>query len=182
MAWFKKKEDGDEENDLPELPELPEIDSIMPQERKEKPSSSQLASMGEPVVKSLPASESSFKPSYLPQKAPPEVKRSIEMPKKMPDKNQIKAGKDIFKAEKEQPLPPSFKKNEPIFVRIDKFETALESIKNIKKKVDDMESLLTNLRQVNAKEDLELSEWEKEINAIKTKIDSIDANLFSKLG
>jgi len=178
MAWFRKKEEEDES-----LPELPEIDSVMPaQQKKEKnylpsfPSSS--GKMTEEITKeSLDMQQ--FKPAISLPKMEPEIKRSVEMHRKFSDTPRSSPGKQIAKS----PIPSAvLKKNEPIFVRIDKFESALEGIKDIKKKIDEMESLLTSLRQVNAKEDLELSAWEKEINSIKSRIDSIDANLFGKLG
>ncbi len=178
MVWFRKKEEEDEG-----LPELPEIDSVMPaQQKKERsylpsfPSSS--GKMTEEITKSS-LDMQQFRPAITPSKIEPEIKRSVEMPRKFSEKARNPSSRQMVK---EPILPQVLKKNEPIFVRIDKFESALESIKDIKKKIDEMESLLTNLRQVNAKEDLELSAWEKEINSIKSRIDSIDANLFGKLG
>ena len=161
-------------------------------------------------MKSSSSFENSFKPAQSLPKEQTEMKRSVEiMPKKMPDKIFVKpiprepARESIRVPVREQTrefsreLPRETSTNpwnvptsgvkksvvngEPIFVRIDKFEFALENIRGIRKKIDEMESLLTNLRQVNAKEDMELSEWEREINAIKEKIYSIDSNLFGKL-
>jgi hypothetical protein len=205
MGWFKKK--SEEESILPELPELPSLDSAPSAETKNrslpsldsspepKPLSS-LPSLSKPIPitpKEEPKQFSSSnhpaitqKSTYIPNhssSSSSELKRSVEMSKKMLEKPMPfrPQPREFPKDKKEPTLPPAFKKNEPIFVRIDKFELALESIKDIKKKIEEMESLLTNLRQVNAKEDLELSEWEKEINAIKGRIDSVDSELFGKL-
>ncbi len=180
MAWFKKRED----EELSELPELPELESVMP--KTEKMEKSYLPSLPPPSSQMMSASvvKDTMNIGFKPLAAPKEdasFKRSIEISSQSLQKFPQKAMRST-PVLKEPSLPAGLKKNEPIFVRIDKFESALEGIKNIKKKVDEMESLLTNLRQVNAKEDLELSEWEREISEIKAKIESIDADLFGKLG
>ena len=78
---------------------------------------------------------------------------------------------------------PSFKKNDkkPIFIRIDKFEKALENFQTIKDQVREMASLLTEIKEKRAKEDAELNEWEHELDKIKAKIMSIDSALFEKV-
>lgn len=176
MGWFKKKEVAEEE--LPELPELPDIESVLPRIEKKE---SQIPQFSRPRTEMIKGDREISLSPLPPIHRDLEMKRSIEMPKKSEFLPQMM--KSSPKESKKETLPTTtIKKNEPIFVRIDKFELALENIKNIKKKVEEMESLLTNLRQVNAKEDLELSEWEREIHGIKSKIESIDTNLFSKLG
>mgnify|MGYP001614977639 CR=1 FL=1 len=70
---------------------------------------------------------------------------------------------------------------EPVFVRIDKFEEAISSFHEIKKKVSEIEHLLKTVKEVKAKEESELGEWEFELQKIKSKIEGIDKSLFSEL-
>lgn len=78
--------------------------------------------------------------------------------------------------------PSSSEKAEPIFVRIDKFQNAIKSFSEIKKQLDEIGRFLDDIKQVRAREDQELGEWEREIMDIKSKLDSIDRGVFSKLG
>jgi hypothetical protein len=73
------------------------------------------------------------------------------------------------------------KKAEPVYVRLDKFEETVEIFEEIKKKIKDMEEVLQKTREIKQKEEDELIEWEREIQIIKTRIDSIDKNIFNKL-
>ncbi len=73
------------------------------------------------------------------------------------------------------------KKIGPVFVRIDKFENAISSFHEIKKKVVEIESLLKTVKDIRSKEETELSEWEAELQDMKSKIENIDKNLFSGL-
>jgi hypothetical protein len=73
------------------------------------------------------------------------------------------------------------KKAEPVFIRLDKFETTIEAFEEIKGKIIEIEDLLKKIKDVKSKEEEELVNWEKEIQIIKGKVDSIDKNIFSKL-
>jgi hypothetical protein len=76
---------------------------------------------------------------------------------------------------------PQEKKAEPVFIRLDKFETTIEAFEEIKAKIIEIEDLLKKIKEVKTKEEEELVSWEKEIQVIKTRIDSIDKNIFNKL-
>jgi hypothetical protein len=76
---------------------------------------------------------------------------------------------------------PATKKSEPIFIRLDKFESTVENFEEIKEKINEIEEVLQKTREIKAKEEEELSEWEKEIQIIKARLDSIDRNLLNKL-
>jgi hypothetical protein len=73
------------------------------------------------------------------------------------------------------------KEAEPIYVRLDKFEETIEIFEEIKNKIKDMEEVLQKTKEIKQKEEDELIEWEREIQIIKTRIDSIDKNIFNKL-
>ncbi len=76
----------------------------------------------------------------------------------------------------------SSKSNEPIYIRLDKFKSTIESFEDIKEKVEDIEKLLIKIKDIREQEDKELNEWELEIQMIKTRIDTVDKNIFDKLG
>jgi len=76
---------------------------------------------------------------------------------------------------------PPIKGVKPIYVRLDKFEASLDSFGEIKKKIIDMEEVLRKTREIKQKEEQELETWEREIQIIKSRIDSIDKTIFDKL-
>ena len=73
------------------------------------------------------------------------------------------------------------RKIEPVYIRIDKFKSAAQSFEEIKEKIAEIESLLSDIKEVKQKEEQELSEWEREVETIKARIEAIDNNIFSKL-
>jgi hypothetical protein len=73
-------------------------------------------------------------------------------------------------------------KQGPIFVRVDKYKSAVEKLQNIKQKIIEIEKLLSDVKELKSKEEFELGEWDKEIQSAKSKIDIVDKLLFSQLG
>lgn len=70
---------------------------------------------------------------------------------------------------------------EPIFIRIDKFEEALKIFSNIKKKLSEIEKTLEEIKKVREKEDNELHVWENEIKLMKGHIEKVYRDIFSKI-
>jgi len=70
---------------------------------------------------------------------------------------------------------------DPVFIRLDKFETSLEALEEIKDRIVDIEGILAKTKDIREKEDKEIEEWEREIQIIKSKIEAIDKSVFSKL-
>ncbi len=70
---------------------------------------------------------------------------------------------------------------EPVFVRIDKFEDALQMFNETKKKIMEIERTIDEIRKVKEKEDKELQSWEVEVRSMKDQIEKIDFNIFSKI-
>ncbi|MCK5605767.1 hypothetical protein KAR91_27980, partial [Candidatus Pacearchaeota archaeon] len=71
--------------------------------------------------------------------------------------------------------------NEPVFIRIDKFEEALKIFRQTKEKAEEIEKMLYDIKKIKEEEDKELNFWENEAQAIKEQIEKIDSKLFSKL-
>lgn len=74
----------------------------------------------------------------------------------------------------------SVKNAEPIYVRLDKFETSLQAIGEIKRKIAEVEGILKKTKEIKQKEEQELEAWEKEVHIIKSRIDAIDKDIFNK--
>jgi len=81
----------------------------------------------------------------------------------------------------EMPIKRYSKKTEPIYVRLDKFETTVQSFEEIKNKIFEIEKLLSKIKEIKVQEERELNEWEIEVRAIRARIDSIDKDVFGKL-
>ena len=71
--------------------------------------------------------------------------------------------------------------DEPIFVRIDKFEESLETFKTIKDEIAKIDKMLTNTKEIKKQEQKELEDWEEQLKSIKNRIEEIDRDIFSKV-
>jgi len=131
----------------------------------------------------------------LPKKGLPELPRGEEVLPKLPTGPPLGKPKTIEMEEWKpkqtiqplptmQTLPPTgnpVKKStgaKQIFVKLEKFQSASNSLEIVKEKLDDIDELLRTIREVKMKEDQELSSWEKEIEAIKARINSVASEIF----
>ena len=65
-----------------------------------------------------------------------------------------------------------------IFVKIDKYKEAIDTLEIIKEKLKTAQAVLNELRELKRKEEAELEEWQNSINDIKEKLTLVDNNLF----
>lgn len=70
------------------------------------------------------------------------------------------------------------KKTGPIFIKIDKYDEAVDHINSIKDKINEIESIVENLKKMKRDEDNALDEWKSSLNEIKEKLMMIDKSLF----
>lgn len=68
--------------------------------------------------------------------------------------------------------------NKPIFVKLDKFKEAKESLDKISEKLGEVDELLKLIKDVKDKEAREVGEWEREIEKIKSRIVMINSDIF----
>ena len=68
--------------------------------------------------------------------------------------------------------------NKPVFVRLDKFNDAKNSLDIIKEKIGNIDELLRTIKEAKIKEEHELASWEKEIESVKARINSIATEIF----
>ena len=205
MGWFKKrgnkKQDSEEDNleQLPDLPSsgLPEIPSFedfnpevkskftkpFPKETKELTPSMQVNPPNPPILPSLPQSSikqdfNSFEPDFSEQKVFPPPNPRLPKPARIikPDERRTFEISDW-----KTPIERKTKKSRALFIKIDQFDQAVQSFEQIKEKLSEIESSLSKIKQIKSKEDEELKEWERELQMIKARIDSIDSSIFNKI-
>ena len=73
------------------------------------------------------------------------------------------------------------KANAPVFIRIDKFQESLAAFESTKEKLKEIEKLLVHIKKEREDEEKELIDWETEIQSIKTKIEKVNQDIFSKI-
>lgn len=180
MGFFNKTETKRAElPELPGMPKLPELPPLPNQEIKRDmpmPLVSQNNMQSYPEFQKTPttptnqvglqAIKNSVIDSYEVHQVEPTEKRTIELsdnPTYTP--SQIK--RSISK--------------EPLFIKIDRFQDAVEKFEEVKKKVKDIEESLGKIKDIKENEEEELKAWEEEIKLIKDKVANIDTTLFSKI-
>ena len=69
----------------------------------------------------------------------------------------------------------------PVFIRIDKFQESLRAFEKAREKIREIEKLLGNVQKLKEEEERELGEWESELQAIKSGIEKINEDIFSRI-
>ena len=191
MSWFgnedKTKEMPESAPSLLQLPRLPELPAL-PSMRE--PSNEPL-----PQLPSYPSgatgdkfSQNSIKHAVSGEKEgdkaeanEPEVETQ-EMPE--PQSNyreydEIPEGYHVI--EENTKTQRATKGDEPVFIRLDKFEDAMKVFDDTKHKINEIEKLLADTKKIKDAEEAELESWENEIRKIKSQIEKIDKDVFSKI-
>jgi hypothetical protein len=203
MGWFSKKENKTNVEQMPQLPELPDSPhtNILIHEGVNPPQIPSPIRIQQEDKISLPEyeppqrlvrkiSDEDFKPQYTePKPGMQKSKFSSDYPMpSIPDYTPIQKVENYpepkIKNESYKPLSESPrqqisqiktfpKKDESVFIRIDKFQVTIEAFRDISQKIREIEELLARTKEIKAREEKELEEWEREIEAIKLKLDSI---------
>lgn len=69
----------------------------------------------------------------------------------------------------------------PVFIRVDKFEGAIEIFNETRKKISEIEQVLDEIKRTKEKEDKELQSWEVEVKLMKDQIEKVNRDVFSKV-
>src|SRR3989344_5799942 len=168
MGFFNRKKDvksevGEFENQfegssgipsLPELPAMPALPNQMKRYSREDNMSTRVP-MSKPI-----------KPQFTKREDKSRTLEMSEFSRQIP--NQMM---DIDRV----------RRAEPLFIRLDTFESALSSFNEIKLRTHEIETLVRNIKEVKIKEEKELNEWEREIQTIKTRLEQIDKEIFEKI-
>ena len=196
MGLFKKKEaEKNQIPRLPELPKLPELPGFKSSQISSPPKSvSQLpsfpkSSLGEKF------SQNTIKHAISGKKEGEEVFNADDfaeedyndmqmMPKPLNNLSfgeEQKIGNPMRTRTKPFNQASSLEKAEPIFIRIDKFEEALDVFKKVQGQISEIEKDLSHLKKIKEEETKELDSWEKEVQEIKSQVEKIDSEIFSKV-
>jgi len=206
MALFKKnkKEESSYPSGLPELPKLPELPPAAP-----RPNPSTIPKPNAlPRFPSSPTgnrfSQNTIKDAVSGEKggdAVDEFEKEIQKMPRFPDKSMAKEPRaPRGDEEDEEEMTPSAPQNpemiitprtsrvssvsqreEPVFIRLDKFEESLDTFEKIKKQLSGADKLLNEIKDVKDREDKELAEWQSKLEAMKNQIEKIDKDIFSKV-
>jgi len=202
MGLFNKKK---EESSYPGLPELPKLPELPPMRQVQKS-----GSVSKPnALPRFPSnslgnkfSQNTIKDAVSGEKedddAVDEFEDEIQKMPRLPDKSMANAP-PAAEAENEEELPAAPKpmqntmapgisrisaasqKDEPVFIRLDKFEESMDTFDKIKKQLSGTEKLLNEIKSVKEREDKELQEWQSRMEAMKNQIEKIDKDIFSKV-
>ncbi len=194
MGLFSKKEEVPE---IPAAPSLPEMPARVPELKKALPGLPSFPenksnnNLNQEIVKSAVNDTSEVNevsvevPTDLHFKEvheegsliPPKPSSSIP---KLPEQPPIVEQKKTIEL---TPLSETSKTKilEPIFIRIDKFQTAQKNFEEIKENVKEIELVLRKVKDLKAKENEEIEEWTQEIEKIKSRLSGIDKDVFSKV-
>ncbi len=193
MGWFNKtKKEEKKESSIPELPKLPDIPNL-----DDEPPKMNLDS--QKTISQLPMfpnnslgdkfSQDTIKDAITGKKEETEEfeaddSEEDQMTPKIP---QITHVPEFYREGTEKRNSYGFRrvtkkvKEEPLFIRLDKFEESLHNFEEIKQQIAEIEKILQETKEIKEKEGAELESWEKEIKAVKEKIQNIDREIFSKI-
>jgi hypothetical protein len=201
MGLFSKDEKIPAVPKAPTLPELPKAENANKQNLPELPSfpsDSKNENLNQQMVKSAvletPTSTNNEINVSIPENTSireekmPSIadRRSAELPpiptvsKEIPRQPKLDVETPVSMSQQMQQMPKS-SLNEPIFIRLDKFQASQKSLESIKEKIAKVEITLKKIEEVKVKEDAELKGWLEDINQVKSKIAEIDNDIFNQI-
>ncbi|MEK6848311.1 MAG: hypothetical protein AABX65_01630, partial [Nanoarchaeota archaeon] len=178
MLWWKKNTE-ETKNSIPKLPELNPSFPKLPELSPSLPKFPNLPDFPEEhtepaKIPSLPSFPNSSIAEKIGQVA---VKQAVEDKEGEDEQRSFEiAPEETFREKRTREVS-----NEPVFIHIDKYETAFEHFQAMKKKLAEIEKTLDSLKETKAKEEAELVNWEKEMLLIKSRISDIQDKLFQKI-
>lgn len=202
MGLFNKKEEVPKIPTAPTLPKLPG----MKKEEKVKKSLPELPSF--PVnSKNENFNQEMVKSAITDMPSPEENEVHVEVPEGTHITEELKGGPAIPSIPSERnsipelPSVPSItevpkktlelasstlkrstsKELETIFVRIDKFQAAQKSFRQIQDKVKDIELVLRKIKDVKLQEEVELKGWTEDVEKIKSRLAEVDTDIFNQI-
>lgn len=178
MGWFNKKEKKQGSISLPDLPKLPELPSLSkePKLNDQQPI---------PQLPSYPSS--SFGEKFSQNAIKDAVSGEEEDDEEDFDANEsilekvMPMRKPLVKEETIYRNLRGTQKDEPVFVRLDKFEEGLKIFEDTKHKIMELEKMLRDVKSIKEEEEKELQEWGLEIQRLKGQFEKIDRDIFSKI-
>ena len=190
MSLFKKKKGVEKgkvvkkgTSSLPALPKLPELPRLEDREEQiqklpDFPSASPGKRFSKDMIKNAVAGgkkEELLADEFLDE----DEMRMMQEPARRPLTEEI--GEEALPRTKRLEFKREKSIIEPIFIRIDQFEEALRIFNETKKKISEIERILTDIKGIKEREENELKMWENEIRSMKEQIEKVDKDIFSKI-
>ncbi len=170
MPLFKKKVKEETPAERLELPELPPFSEMQQIKEAIKPVEMQpFQPMQQPFPPMTAIRREEPRETVPSRIVTQEISEPVEM------------GREIGRYQEREERYETSKVKEPIFVKIDKFKDALASFELIKEKLAEIDTLLRKIKETRTQEQQEFDSWEKEVEEIKARVESIDSKLFSKV-
>ncbi len=187
MGLFHKKEKVPEIPPAPNLSGLPELPKekaselpSLPKGLGQKASNAMVKSAvndldlphePEDGIQELPK-DFKFEESVM---KPPVVEMIPSLPKQEIKKIETKS------FDSNESLPSTGRSSQdPIFVRIDKYQEAKKELQEINKGIKSVEAVLGKLNEIKSREDKEVGQISESLSSIKTRLTTIDSNVFKK--
>ena len=86
--------------------------------------------------------------------------------------------REEFKPRQEEFRRTSFEEGKPLFIKIEDYEDAINTIDKIKLKLQDADKLLAEISRIRKQEDSELENWNRDLENVKEKLLMVDKQLF----
>ena len=178
MGLFSNSSKKEDTPRLPELPQLPELPELPDWENSRE----------NQMISPLP----SFPKNSVGEKLSQSTIKDAMAGEKEEDFEADESGEDDFEevegsgrgfprtAEIGSPYALN-KRDEPIFVRLDKFEESLKLFEKTREQISEIQHVLGQIKRIKEQEEHELQYWEQEIQKIKGQIERIDKDIFSKV-
>lgn len=198
MGWFgsNKKENDSKDLVLPELPELPSIREEYEQEEIHQLPALPSNQFGEKfsqhrIKEAIIREKEDEEELNLPEL--PRTQPALKTPEKILAPEKISEFTEEYKPEKKYTIEKEkyiergksegakSKKQDPVFVRIDKYQESLEVFEKTRAKILEIEDLLKKNKLVKEEEEKQIEEWERQIQEIKDHVQQIDKEMFSKI-
>jgi len=121
-----------------------------------------------------------------------EIHKKEEIPEETPvseeeiNEEELPVLPERFKLPKIEPRKMTFEptptsKSEDIYVKIERFHSARKALNTARNKLKEIDETMRKIRETRLREEQELSFWEKEIGAIKSKVEDVTKNIFEKI-
>ena len=65
----------------------------------------------------------------------------------------------------------------PTFIKVDKFETVMNALSIIKKRLTEAQTTLDKINTLKQEEDLTVQKWAADLNSVQSKVENIESEL-----
>ncbi len=116
-----------------------------------------------------------FEEAAIPQQEARQIRQAITPPRQMvpPLEEHMVEEEHHF-----EPASVSHTREKPLFVKIEKYREVMATVNDLKKRLNEASSILTELNKIKEEEERELNAWHDDLELIKERLMRIDKTLF----